>query len=32
MADLPLQSITKDEIRRAFATYADAHEPASVRR
>jgi site-specific recombinase XerD len=32
MADLPLQSITKDEMRRAFATYADAHEPASVRR
>jgi site-specific recombinase XerC len=32
MADLPLQSVTKDEIRRAFATYADTHEPASVRR
>jgi site-specific recombinase XerC len=32
MADLPPQSITKDEIRRAFATYARGHEPASVRR
>jgi site-specific recombinase XerC len=32
MADLPLQSVTKDEVRRALATYADAHEPASVRR
>ena len=32
MADLPLQSATKDEIRRAFATYADTHEPAAVRR
>lgn len=28
MADLPLQSVTKDEIRQALATYADAHEPA----
>jgi site-specific recombinase XerD len=32
MADLPLQSVTKEEVRKAFAIYADIHEPASVRR
>ncbi|RFZ12625.1 Tyrosine recombinase XerD [Mycobacterium marinum] len=32
MADLPLNSVTKDAVRQAFATYADTHEPASIRR
>src|SRR6202158_524222 len=32
VADPPLQSITKDAVRQAFALYADGHEPASIRR
>jgi site-specific recombinase XerC len=32
VADLTLESITKDSVRQAFAIYADSHEPASIRR
>lgn len=32
IADLPLQFVTKEKVRGAFAAYANTHEPASVRR
>jgi site-specific recombinase XerC len=32
VADLQVQTITKDAVRQAFAAYADSHEPSSIRR